>query len=261
MKMFGTANKVLAGVPVPGTPIVDRALDYARQRCEPYLHNHVVRSWLFAARLGQLQSITLISSVYPTQISAGGDNHDGAAEASANSAKIPLQPASVREFYARSPGRQATAQLTSRHLGVVRLLDQRAVHASGLKADVAFREHDRALRGGRSAGRAETGSKTSWHGMHPRCGSAWRDSRARVGNVCSLRARPARKPGAPWARNSERSSHAVDGLCRAFSQTSNRPSGLICDLAREFSNAPTVVEGLLQVFAHERSLNCKEVRH
>jgi hypothetical protein len=58
IKMFRTNNKVLAGVSVPGTPIVDAALEYARQRCEPYLYNHVVRSWLFAARLGQLQNIT-----------------------------------------------------------------------------------------------------------------------------------------------------------------------------------------------------------
>jgi hypothetical protein len=57
MNMSGTDSRVVAGVPVPGTPIVDHALEYARQRCEPYLYNHVVRSWLFATRLGQLQSI------------------------------------------------------------------------------------------------------------------------------------------------------------------------------------------------------------
>ena len=50
-------SRMLAGIRVPGTPIVDRALEYARQKCEPYLFNHVVRSWLFAARLGQLQGI------------------------------------------------------------------------------------------------------------------------------------------------------------------------------------------------------------
>ena len=32
-------------------------MDYARQECEPYLFNHVVRSWLFAARIGQLQIV------------------------------------------------------------------------------------------------------------------------------------------------------------------------------------------------------------
>lgn len=52
-----TPSRALAGVMVPDTPIVDRALEYARQRCEPYLFNHVVRSWLFATRLGQLQDI------------------------------------------------------------------------------------------------------------------------------------------------------------------------------------------------------------
>ncbi|MET0527230.1 MAG: hypothetical protein ABW003_02595 [Microvirga sp.] len=55
--MSGTDNRVVAGISVPGTRIVDRALEYARQRCEPYLFNHVVRSWLFATRLGQLQNI------------------------------------------------------------------------------------------------------------------------------------------------------------------------------------------------------------
>jgi hypothetical protein len=56
--MLGTASRVVAGVSVPDTPIVDAALEYARQRCEPYLLNHVVRSWLFATRLGQLLNIT-----------------------------------------------------------------------------------------------------------------------------------------------------------------------------------------------------------
>lgn len=45
----------LAGVDVPDTPPVDQALKYARAACEPYLFNHAVRSWLFAARLGELQ--------------------------------------------------------------------------------------------------------------------------------------------------------------------------------------------------------------
>src|ERR1700740_429993 len=48
---------VLAGIQIPATPVVERAMEYARQKCEPYLYNHVVRSWLFAARLGQLQGI------------------------------------------------------------------------------------------------------------------------------------------------------------------------------------------------------------
>lgn len=55
--MAKLANRMLAGIEVPDTPIVTRAIEYARQTCEPYLLNHVVRSWLFAARLGQLKTI------------------------------------------------------------------------------------------------------------------------------------------------------------------------------------------------------------
>jgi hypothetical protein len=57
MDTMSIDTRMLAGIRVPATPIVDRALEYARQKCEPYLFNHVVRSWLFAARLGQLQGI------------------------------------------------------------------------------------------------------------------------------------------------------------------------------------------------------------
>ena len=46
--------RVLAGVPVPDTTLVSRAIDYARQHSEPYLFNHVMRSWLFAVRLAEL---------------------------------------------------------------------------------------------------------------------------------------------------------------------------------------------------------------
>src|SRR5215467_15908987 len=51
------ASRKLAGIVVPDTSLVHRALEYARQECEPYLFNHVIRSWLFAARLAQLQNI------------------------------------------------------------------------------------------------------------------------------------------------------------------------------------------------------------
>lgn len=55
--MNTTTTRILAGVPVPDTPIVHEALDYARRECEDYVFNHVVRSWLFAARLGQIRRI------------------------------------------------------------------------------------------------------------------------------------------------------------------------------------------------------------
>ena len=47
------ATRVLAGISVPDTPLISRAIDFARERSEPYLFNHVMRSWLFAAILAQ----------------------------------------------------------------------------------------------------------------------------------------------------------------------------------------------------------------
>jgi hypothetical protein len=52
-----SATPTLAGIRVPGTLLVDEAMEYARHACEPYLFNHAVRSWLFAARIGELQGI------------------------------------------------------------------------------------------------------------------------------------------------------------------------------------------------------------
>ena len=57
MDMRRIDSRMLAGIHVPTTPIIDRAMEYARQKCEPYLFNHVVRSWLFAVRIGQVKNI------------------------------------------------------------------------------------------------------------------------------------------------------------------------------------------------------------
>jgi hypothetical protein len=57
MDMGSINSRILAGIQVPATAIVDLAIEYARQKCEPYLFNHVARSWLFAARIAQLQNI------------------------------------------------------------------------------------------------------------------------------------------------------------------------------------------------------------
>ena len=56
-------TRMLAGVSVPDTPVVGRAIEYARGTCEPYLFNHVMRSWLFAVRIGELQHVEYDSEV------------------------------------------------------------------------------------------------------------------------------------------------------------------------------------------------------
>jgi len=47
------ATRLLAGISVPDTPLISRAIDFARERTEPYLFNHAMRSWLFAALFAQ----------------------------------------------------------------------------------------------------------------------------------------------------------------------------------------------------------------
>ena len=47
------ATRLLAGVSVLDMPVITRAIEVARDRSEPYLFNHAMRSWLFAALLAQ----------------------------------------------------------------------------------------------------------------------------------------------------------------------------------------------------------------
>jgi hypothetical protein len=109
MTMPGTDNRVVAGVSVPDTPIVDAALEYARQRCEPYLFNHVVRSWLFATRLGQLQNITHDAEV----VAVGALLHDITLnERFAGPRRFEVEAADLAGSFARESGvDQRRAQL------------------------------------------------------------------------------------------------------------------------------------------------------
>src|SRR5215813_1458751 len=51
------ATRLLAGVSVPDTALISRAIEFARERSEPYLFNHVMRSWLFAAIFAQRKQV------------------------------------------------------------------------------------------------------------------------------------------------------------------------------------------------------------
>lgn len=46
-------TRLLAGVSVPDTPLISKAIELARAHSEPYLFNHAMRSWLFAVVLAQ----------------------------------------------------------------------------------------------------------------------------------------------------------------------------------------------------------------
>jgi hypothetical protein len=54
MKLQSTPTCLLGGVRVPDTEPVAQAIAYARQYTEPFLFNHVMRSWLFAAALAEV---------------------------------------------------------------------------------------------------------------------------------------------------------------------------------------------------------------
>jgi hypothetical protein len=50
------ATRSLAGVTVPDTLLVAQAIEYSRRHTEPFLFNHVMRSWLFAAALAEVDN-------------------------------------------------------------------------------------------------------------------------------------------------------------------------------------------------------------
>jgi len=54
--MITYRTRLIAGVSVPDTRLIDDALEYAQKLSEPYLFNHAMRSWLFAARIAHLKA-------------------------------------------------------------------------------------------------------------------------------------------------------------------------------------------------------------
>jgi hypothetical protein len=51
------ASRPLAGVWVPDSRVISLAIEYAREHSEPYLFNHVMRSWLFAEVIAQKERV------------------------------------------------------------------------------------------------------------------------------------------------------------------------------------------------------------
>ncbi|HEX5049012.1 MAG TPA: hypothetical protein VFX89_18015 [Gammaproteobacteria bacterium] len=50
-------TRSIAGVSVPDTLLVNRAIELAHASTEPFLFNHAMRSWLFAAALAELDRL------------------------------------------------------------------------------------------------------------------------------------------------------------------------------------------------------------
>ena len=95
------ATHIVAGVSVPDTPLVSRAIDFARQETEPYLFNHVMRSWLFAAILAQRKQTAHDSEVLAVTTIL----HDiGLAESFDGPLRFEVEGANAARDFARKEG-------------------------------------------------------------------------------------------------------------------------------------------------------------
>jgi hypothetical protein len=94
-------TRVLGGITVIDTPLVTRAMDYARIHSEPYLFNHAVRSWLFAVRLGQLQGVPHDAEV----VAVGSLLHDlGLTNSFMGPKRFEIEGADAARAFAREEG-------------------------------------------------------------------------------------------------------------------------------------------------------------
>ena len=95
------ATRVLAGISVPDTPLISRAIEFARERSEPYLFNHVMRSWLFAALIAQRKQTAHDSEVLAVTTIL----HDlGLAEAFKGPLRFEVEGANAARTFARNEG-------------------------------------------------------------------------------------------------------------------------------------------------------------
>ena len=95
------ATRVLGDITVPDTPLIARAIEYARIHSEPVLFNHAVRSWLFAVRLGQLQGIVHDAEV----VAVGTLLHDiGLTEHFVGQKRFEVDGADAARVFAREQG-------------------------------------------------------------------------------------------------------------------------------------------------------------
>src|ERR1051325_9880748 len=95
------ATRLLAGVTVPDTPAISRAIEFARERSEPYLFNHAMRSWLFAASLAQLNQTAHDGEV----LAVTAILHDlGLAEAFDGPLRFEVEGANAARTFARNEG-------------------------------------------------------------------------------------------------------------------------------------------------------------
>jgi len=93
-----SGTRFLAGVSVPHTPVISRAIEFARVRTEPYLFNHAMRSWLFASIIAQRNQTVHDSEV----LAVGTILHDvGLAEDFNGPLRFEVEGANAARAFAR----------------------------------------------------------------------------------------------------------------------------------------------------------------
>ena len=96
-----TESRRLAGVTVPDSPLIAAAIEFAREHSEPYLFNHVMRSWLFAVLLAQSKA----TPHDPEVLAVATLLHDlGLAEAFAGPLRFEVEGANAARDFARKRG-------------------------------------------------------------------------------------------------------------------------------------------------------------
>lgn len=94
-------RRLIANVVVPDTALVSRAIEYVRDYSEPYLFNHVMRSWLFAVTLAELRGLP-----YDAEgLAVSTLLHDlGLAEAFSGPLRFEVEGANAAREFARKEG-------------------------------------------------------------------------------------------------------------------------------------------------------------
>jgi len=94
-------TRTLAGIVVPDTPLVSRAIEYARKSTEPYLFNHSMRSWLFAVAIAKAKG----TPHDPEVLAVATVLHDiGLAQAFSGPLRFEIEGANAARAFAREQG-------------------------------------------------------------------------------------------------------------------------------------------------------------
>jgi hypothetical protein len=95
------ATRLIAGVSVPDTSLISRAIELARGQSEPYLFNHAMRSWLFAALFAQRKQAVHDAEVLAVTTIL----HDiGLAESFDGPLRFEVEGANAARLFARNEG-------------------------------------------------------------------------------------------------------------------------------------------------------------